>query len=195
MLTDIQMSMMNGIEHIEATISMSSLNSNFALLPKLMEEAEATIEWSKLHPHNKVFFYEDMVGPWQMSMMEWVADKVTAAKVTTMHEFRGLFSSEVLAPGQQVGVESISILFSDILGSTAFYENVGNAQAYGKVRRHFEFMMDWIHTVHHGPAIAVNSNDRLDYFGRTVNIASRIQGLSRGGDIIISEASIQHPEV
>ena len=39
-----------------------------------------------------------------------------------------------------------------------------------------------------GPAIAVNSNDSLDYFGRTVNIAARIQGQSIGNDIVLSES-------
>ena len=39
--------------------------------------------------------------------------------------------------------------------------------------------------LHCGPAIVVNSNDRLDYFGRTVNIAARIQAKSKGGDIVI----------
>src|SRR5690606_26358325 len=37
-----------------------------------------------------------------------------------------------------------------------------------------------------GAAIAVNSNDRLDYFGRTVNLAARIQGQGEGNDIVIS---------
>ncbi|NOU96517.1 hypothetical protein GC093_25340 [Paenibacillus sp. LMG 31456] len=37
-------------------------------------------------------------------------DAVTASKVTAMHEFRSMFSSEVLAPGQQVG-SSILIIF------------------------------------------------------------------------------------
>ena len=30
--------------------------------------------------------------------------------------------------------------------------------------------------VHQGPMIAINANNRLDYFGRTVNIAARVQG-------------------
>jgi len=47
--------------------------------------------------------------------------------------------------------------------------------------------------LHHGPAIAVNSNDRLDYFGRTVNLASRIQGASLGQDIVISGEVWQRP--
>ncbi len=41
--------------------------------------------------------------------------------------------------------------------------------------------------VHRGPLIAVNSNDRLDYFGRTVNIAARAQQLSEGGDIVVTD--------
>ena len=40
--------------------------------------------------------------------------------------------------------------------------------------------------LHCGSALAVNSNDRLDYFGRTVNIAARAAGLSNGGDIILT---------
>ena len=31
-------------------------------------------------------------------------------------------------------------------------------------------------------------NDRLDYFGRTVNLAARLQGESQGGDIVVSAA-------
>jgi class 3 adenylate cyclase len=42
--------------------------------------------------------------------------------------------------------------------------------------------------LHVGPCIAVTLNDRLDYFGRTVNLAARLQSESRGGDIVLSEA-------
>jgi adenylate cyclase len=168
---------------------------------------------------------------------EWSNEVVTAAKVTAMQEFRDLFSSEVLSPGQQVGIENVTILFSDLQGSTSLYELVGDANAYGQVRRHFDFLTQWIaknsgsvvktigdavmavfHTpedglkaalqiqkhvsefnsngsdeiilkvgLYSGPAIAVNSNDRLDYFGRTVNIAARIQGQSAGDDIVFSQ--------
>lgn len=45
--------------------------------------------------------------------------------------------------------------------------------------------------LHRGSCIAVTSNDRLDYFGRTVNIAARVQGLSGGGDIMISDSLYQ----
>ena len=47
--------------------------------------------------------------------------------------------------------------------------------------------------LHCGPCIAVTLNDRLDYFGRTVNLAARLQGESHGGDIVLSEAMAAEP--
>jgi len=40
--------------------------------------------------------------------------------------------------------------------------------------------------VHSGAAIAVTLNDRLDYFGQTVNIAARVQGLAEADEIYLS---------
>jgi class 3 adenylate cyclase len=37
--------------------------------------------------------------------------------------------------------------------------------------------------VHEGPCIAVTFNDRQDYFGQTVNIASRVQGLASSQEL------------
>ncbi len=47
--------------------------------------------------------------------------------------------------------------------------------------------------IHEGPCLAVTLNDRQDYFGRTVNIASRVQGLAASRSIFASEAVVQHP--
>ena len=169
---------------------------------------------------------------------EWDDVAVTAAQITTIKEFRELFSSEVLAPGQTVRIESLTLLFSDLCDSTQLYESLGDAPAYGRVRKHFAWLFDIIGRcngaivktigdsvmsvfqspedamraaleiqrsieqfntsaeneeaisikigVHHGPAIAINANDRLDYFGSTVNIAARLQNVGGGGDIIFS---------
>lgn len=179
----------------------------------------------------------------------WDEITVTAAKVSTMHEFRRMFSTEILAPGHEVGIENLTFFFSDLLGSTTFYEEVGDAPAYGQVRKHFDYMEKWIHLnkgaivkkigdavmaafekpedgikaaldiqqhigefneslhadptkpivikigVHQGHAIAVNANDRLDYFGRNVNIAARVQGLSKGNDVVVSSNCMDDPEV
>jgi len=49
--------------------------------------------------------------------------------------------------------------------------------------------------MHTGPCIAVTLNDRLDYFGSTVNLAARLEGQSTGGDVVISTAVYSDPEV
>jgi adenylate cyclase len=49
--------------------------------------------------------------------------------------------------------------------------------------------------MHKGPCIVVNLNDRLDYFGSTVNIAARLPAFSQGGELVFSEAINDDPEV
>jgi len=49
--------------------------------------------------------------------------------------------------------------------------------------------------IHTGPCIAVTLNDRLDYFGSTVNMAARLEGQSTGDDVVISTAVYTDPEV
>jgi class 3 adenylate cyclase len=49
--------------------------------------------------------------------------------------------------------------------------------------------------LHTGPCIAVTLNDRLDYFGSTVNLAARLEGLSHGCDVIISRSVFEDAQV
>ncbi len=49
--------------------------------------------------------------------------------------------------------------------------------------------------LHVGPCIAVTLNQRLDYFGSTVNMAARLEGLSSGEDVVVSGAVVRDPEV
>ncbi len=49
--------------------------------------------------------------------------------------------------------------------------------------------------LHEGPCIAVTLNDRLDYFGSTVNLAARLQGESLGGDIVLSRSMAEDPAI
>jgi class 3 adenylate cyclase len=171
----------------------------------------------------------------------WVADALTADRLTTRQTFRDLFSAETLRPGDDVGIARIVLMFTDLKGSTALYERVGDAAAYHLVRDHFAFLAASVRAhdgalvktigdavmaafsdparaidaalaiqrevaafnaahggeqiaiklgLHCGPTIAVTLNDRLDYFGTTVNLAARLQGESRGGDIVLSEAML-----
>lgn len=181
----------------------------------------------------------------------WARDALTAHEVTTMQGFRDLFADAVLRPGDQVEIRHIAFLFTDIKGSSALYNRVGDARAYGWVREHYAVLTRAIRRhngavvktigdavmaafsdplsaveaalairddivefggrltaetgeaatilvkigLHCGPCIAVTLNDRLDYFGRTVNLAARLQGESRGGDIVLSQAMAADPAV
>jgi len=156
----------------------------------------------------------------------WQDDAVTAV---------GLF----LRPGDEAGVSQVALLFSDLQGSTALYERVGDAVAFNMVREHFALLASIVRDhdgavvktigdavmasfgdpanavkaalamqariadqelvlklgVHVGPSVVVNLNDRLDYFGSTVNTAARLQGQSHGGDVVLSETLAADPAV
>jgi class 3 adenylate cyclase len=188
-------------------------------------------------PHLRTFVVEDR---------SWVADALTGDRLTAMQPFRDLFSDQVLRPGDEVGIGRIAILFSDLRGSTALYERIGDAAAYRRVREHFGYlaaivrqhegaivktigdavmaafadpaqgvaaalaMQDHIGDlnrssagpplvlklgVHAGPCIAVTLNDRLDYFGRAVNLAARLLDVSQGADVVLSADLAAEPKV
>jgi len=46
--------------------------------------------------------------------------------------------------------------------------------------------------MHEGPCLAVMLNDRLDYFGQTVNIAARVQGLAVSHSIFATKAVVEN---
>lgn len=48
--------------------------------------------------------------------------------------------------------------------------------------------------IHEGPCIAVNLNERQDYFGQTVNIASRVQHLATSNEIFTTDAVLGDPD-
>ena len=47
--------------------------------------------------------------------------------------------------------------------------------------------------IHEGPCIAVSLNERQDYFGQTVNIASRVQHLATSQEIFATEPVLGDP--
>lgn len=176
----------------------------------------------------------------------WPDTVATAAVVSTMPEFRDLFSSEVLAPGLQLGVTRLAFLFTDLTGSTALYQRVGQARAFRIVQDQFALLGEAIAThngaivktigdavmatfptggdalaaglaiqreirkldlrgeadpsglvrvgIHQGPCVAVTANERLDYFGTTVNIASRVEHEARGGEVAATAEICESPD-
>ncbi len=176
----------------------------------------------------------------------WAADALTAHKVTSLQAFRDLFAEEALRPDEAMSIDNVTLLFTDLEGSTALYERIGDGPAYHLVREHFGFLTDLVRRhngamvktmgdavmaafadpaeavraalemqqrvagfnarqgsealvirmgLHGGPCVAVTLNDRLDYFGSTVNLAARMQGQSGGGEIVISESLAADPAV
>lgn len=47
--------------------------------------------------------------------------------------------------------------------------------------------------VHVGSCVAVESNKQLDFFGRTVNVAARVQAKAQAGDVVITQDVLDHP--
>ena len=179
----------------------------------------------------------------------WTREALTAPEVISLQVFRDLFSAATLRPGDEAGVSQVTLLFSDLRGSTALYERVGDGPAFNIVRAHFAFLAGIVRDndgavvktigdavmaafgdpanavkaalamqariedfnrkqgsaageglaiklgVHVGSSVVVTLNDRLDYFGSTVNMAARLQNQSLAGDIVLSRAVADDPAV
>ncbi len=49
--------------------------------------------------------------------------------------------------------------------------------------------------IHTGTALAVTANEILDYFGQTINLGARVQGLAGGGEICLTRDLHETPEI
>jgi len=67
----------------------------------------------------------------------WRRDALTAHRATTLQAFRDLFDEQLLRPGDDVDIDHVTIMFTDLKGSTALYEEIGDSRAYHLVREHF----------------------------------------------------------
>jgi class 3 adenylate cyclase len=154
---------------------------------------------------------------------------LTAKRLLTNQVFRDLYQADTIDINQRLKITSLTFLFTDLKGSTALYDRVGDLVAFDLVRAHFGVLheivadeagavvktigdavmatfstpdravaaalrmrdaMQSLNTerrsedlllkigIHEGPCLAVVLNDRQDYFGQTVNIASRVQNLA-----------------
>ena len=171
-------------------------------------------------------------------------DALTAHRATALQAFRDLFTDDVLRPGDSVEIDHITLMFSDLKGSTALYDRIDDPEAYALVREHFAIlgkairetdgvlvktigdavMGAWANPVdalvcafriqadfadynrtsgkepivvklglHMGRCISVTLNGRLDYYGSAANMAARLEGQSRGGDIVLSRELATDP--
>jgi adenylate cyclase len=88
----------------------------------------------------------------RLEKTEWFDDITTAGEVTAMPEFRKLFSSEVLRPGVEMGIKNLTVLFTDLKDSTLFYNEIGDAAAFGVVKDHFDVLSQVVEQ-HHGAVV------------------------------------------
>lgn len=173
----------------------------------------------------------------------WNADAVLGTVIASLPEFTNLFATEAPAAGVELKVGFVALLFSDLTGSTALYEKVGDARAFAIVEEHFRvaevelskhggaivktmgdavmasfsslsdavaagiamvkahdarFAKDGLTIkigVHGGPCLVVRANDRLDYFGTTVNVSARLQAQAGPSEVVVSEANASEASV
>jgi class 3 adenylate cyclase len=173
----------------------------------------------------------------------WSADAVLGSVVATFPDFLDLFATEAPATGVELAISNLAVLFSDLTGSTALYERLGDARAFAIVEAHFREMekavaahggavvktmgdavmatfaspVDAVRAaiamvaandaqhadlglgvklgVHAGACLAVRANERLDFFGTTVNLAARLQAQAKAGELVVTEELAAHPGV
>jgi len=65
-----------------------------------------------------------------------------ATSVAALREFRDFFAEERISPEESFEIRRLALLFTDIKGSTAMYERLGDATAFDIVRAHFGIMED-----------------------------------------------------
>src|SRR5260221_5592937 len=69
----------------------------------------------------------------------WVAHALTAHPATLLQAFRDLLPGEALRPGEDIAIDNVTLMFTDLAGSTALYERIGYGGAYRLCRDHFAF--------------------------------------------------------
>jgi len=71
---------------------------------------------------------------------QWNEKGLYASEVSSLHEFRTLFSREILKDGEKVKAKNLTILFTDLLDSTSIYLDQGEEIAIGQVMSHFKII-------------------------------------------------------
>ena len=69
---------------------------------------------------------------------------LTAKRMLTNQTFRDVFKADNLSIDQRLKITSLTFLFTDLKGSTALYERVGDLAAFDLVSAHFDALLDII---------------------------------------------------
>jgi len=88
--------------------------------------------------------------------------------------------------------DSVMAVFSSLpeafAAARAMHEQLGKMNSSQKVRLQLKSAL------HVGPCLAVNANDKLDFFGSVVNLAARLVERCEGGDLVVADEIFQREE-
>lgn len=124
----------------------------------------------------------------------WTKDALTGERVIAMPAFRRLCPEQLLRPGDDVEIGRVTIMFTDLQGSTKLYEDLGDAKAYSLVRDHFAFLSERLQR-HNGFIVKTIGDAVMAAFGDPADavraalairddVASFNRGRSDGGVVL-----------
>jgi class 3 adenylate cyclase len=77
-------------------------------------------------------------GTFTIERATWSDHALRAGHLLSFQEFRDLFSEEYIGADVRLGVGEQTLLFTDVVGSTAFYATRGDPAAFVEIKRHFD---------------------------------------------------------
>lgn len=69
---------------------------------------------------------------------------LTAKRLLTNQTFRDIYRADALDVNQRLKITSLTFMFTDLKGSTALYERVGDLVAYDMVKAHFRVLSEMV---------------------------------------------------
>jgi class 3 adenylate cyclase len=93
---------------------------------------------------------------------------VSGGMLLTRQTFRKLFRSERVDEEEGLGIRQVTFLFTDLKGSTALYERLGDLNAYALVRQHFA-LLDAVAHRHAGAIVKTIGDAVMAAFSRPID--------------------------
>jgi len=90
---------------------------------------------------------------------------LTAKRMLSNQTFRDVFKADNLSLDQRLQITSLTFLFTDLKGSTALYERLGDLNAYALVRQHFA-LLDAVAHQHSGAIVKTIGDAVMAAFSR-----------------------------
>jgi len=123
---------------------------------------------------------------------QWPSDSLLAADVISLQTFRELHTGQLLSPGVSLGVGSVTILFTDLVGSTAMYERLGDTDAFSLVWDHFD-VLKAILIKHRGALVKSIGDAVMASFSRPMDAQRAALDMQQQIGDAMMEAGHTHP--